>query len=121
MQCSPTISLFFSQYGIHTKPFLRLFNCLCNIRSLLFQVTVGPRKLTCFFKDLGFESCGTKVLTLRKYIQQIFLGKAQVVQSHGIARTLKKVLKFFKNNVCTLIHHQHVIYNQEEIGQSMRS
>ena len=33
-----------SQYGIHTKLFLHLINCLCNINSLL--VTVVPCKLS---------------------------------------------------------------------------
>ena len=47
VQCSPTIDLF-PQYGIHTKPFLHLINCLCNISSLSFQVMVGPCKLTCY-------------------------------------------------------------------------
>ena len=40
----PPLTLFLSQYGIHTKPF-RLINGLCNISSLVFEVTVGPCKL----------------------------------------------------------------------------
>ena len=44
----PPLTLFLSQYGIHTKPFLHLINCLCNISLLfLFQVTVGLYKLVC--------------------------------------------------------------------------
>ena len=34
-----------SQYGILTMPFIHLINCLYNISSLLFQVSVGPCKL----------------------------------------------------------------------------
>ena len=46
----PPLPHFFSQYGIHTKPCFHRINCLCNISSLLlFQVTVGPCKLACFF------------------------------------------------------------------------
>ena len=45
----PLLNLFLSQYGIHTKSFLHLINCLYNISSLLlFQVTVEPCKLACF-------------------------------------------------------------------------
>ena len=32
----PPVTLFLPHYGIHTKPFRYLINCLCNIRSLLF-------------------------------------------------------------------------------------
>ena len=45
----PSLSLFLSQYGIHAKPFLHLINCMCNICSLLFQVTVGPCNLAYSF------------------------------------------------------------------------
>ena len=41
----PPLTLFLSQYGIHTKPFLHLISCLCI--SLLFQITLGPNKLAC--------------------------------------------------------------------------
>ena len=44
---SPTIGPC-PQYGIHTKPLLYMINCLCNISSLLFYVTLGPCKLACF-------------------------------------------------------------------------
>ena len=45
----PPLTLFLSQYEIHTNPFLHLINCLCNISSLLlFQVTVGPYKILVF-------------------------------------------------------------------------
>ena len=44
------LTLFFSQYGIHTKPFVHLINCLCSITPLLFQVTVGLCKLALFCK-----------------------------------------------------------------------
>ena len=40
----PSLTLFPSQYGIHTKPF-HLINCLSNISSLLFQFTLVPCKL----------------------------------------------------------------------------
>ena len=43
----PLLTFFVSWYGIHTKLFLHLINCLCNISSLLFQVMVGPCKLAC--------------------------------------------------------------------------
>ena len=43
----PPLTLFFSECGIHTKRFLHLFNHLCSISSLLFQVTLGPCKLAC--------------------------------------------------------------------------
>ena len=36
----PPLTLFLSQCGIHTMPFLHLVNCFCNISSFLFQVTV---------------------------------------------------------------------------------
>ena len=43
------LNLFLSQYGIHTKPFSYLINCLFNINLLLlFQVMVGLCKLACF-------------------------------------------------------------------------
>ena len=45
LQCSPTIQIFLSQYGIHNKPFLHLINCLCIITTLLFEVMVGSWKL----------------------------------------------------------------------------
>ena len=44
----PPLTLIYSQYGIHSKPFLRFINGLCNINSLLFQVTLGPCKLACY-------------------------------------------------------------------------
>ena len=31
----PPLILSLSQYGIHTKPFIHLINCLCNLRSLV--------------------------------------------------------------------------------------
>ena len=40
----PSLTLFLSQYWIHTKPF-HLSNCLSNISSLLFQFTLVPCKL----------------------------------------------------------------------------
>ena len=43
----PPSTLFLSHYGIHTKPFLYLINILCNVSSLLFQVTLVPFKLAC--------------------------------------------------------------------------
>ena len=43
----PPLTLFLSQYGIHTKPCLHLINCLCNKSSLLFQVTLASCKLAC--------------------------------------------------------------------------
>ena len=44
------LTLFRSQYRIHTKPFIHFINCFYNITSLsLFQVTVGPCKLACLF------------------------------------------------------------------------
>ena len=49
----PPLNLFLSQYGIHTKPFFHLINCLCNISLLLlFQVTVDACNLACFSKFL---------------------------------------------------------------------
>ena len=45
----PPLILSLSQYGIHTKPFLHLINCLFNLRSLvLFQVTIDQLKLAYF-------------------------------------------------------------------------
>ena len=44
----PPLTLFLSQYGIHTKPFLHFINCLCNISTFLFQVVVVPWKLACY-------------------------------------------------------------------------
>ena len=45
----PPLILSLSQYGIHTKPFLHLINCLFNLRSLvLFQVTMDQFKLAYF-------------------------------------------------------------------------
>ena len=41
----PSLTLFFCQCGSHTKPFLYMFNYLCNISSLSFHVMVGPCKL----------------------------------------------------------------------------
>ena len=47
----PPFTLFLSQFRIHTKLFLHLIICLCNISLLLlFQVTVGPCKFVCLFK-----------------------------------------------------------------------
>ena len=44
----PPFTLFLSQFRIHTKLFLHLIICLCNISLLLlFQVTVGPCKFAC--------------------------------------------------------------------------
>ena len=49
----PPLNPFLSQYGIHTKPFLHLINCLCNISLLLlFHVKVDACKLACFSKFL---------------------------------------------------------------------
>ena len=45
----PPLTLFLSQYGIYTKPFLRLINYVSGISLLLlFQFMVGPYKLACF-------------------------------------------------------------------------
>ena len=41
---------FLFQYGIYTKPFLHLINCLCNVSSLLFQVTEDLYMLACSFE-----------------------------------------------------------------------
>ena len=43
----PPLALFFSHFGIHTKPFLHLITFLCKINSLLFQVRLVPVKLVC--------------------------------------------------------------------------
>ena len=41
----PPLTLFLSQCGIHTVPFLHLINCFWNLNSLLFQVMVVPCEL----------------------------------------------------------------------------
>ena len=52
----PPRTVFLSQYGSHTKPFLPVINCLCNINLLLlFQVTVVPCKLACLDSILKEE------------------------------------------------------------------
>ena len=44
----PTLNIFLSQYGIYTKSFLHLINCLCRISPLLlFQVMLAPCNLLC--------------------------------------------------------------------------
>ena len=47
------LTFFLSQHGTHTKSFLHLINCLCNISLLLlFQVTAGPCKFVCCYTRL---------------------------------------------------------------------
>ena len=45
----PPLTLFFSYYGIHAKPFLHLIVCITS-SFLLFQVMIDPCKLACLFR-----------------------------------------------------------------------
>ena len=45
----PPLILFLSQYGIHTRSFLHLIICLCNISLSCFHITIGPCELACFW------------------------------------------------------------------------
>ena len=60
----PPFTLFLSQYGIHTKPFLHLINCLCNRSLLFFQVTLGPCKIVCLMKKTSGLNTDTDYLSV---------------------------------------------------------
>ena len=67
-------TFFCSQYGIHTKRFRHCINCLCDISLLvLFQVTVGPYKLTFFILKWLRPNISLVFWTLPKFLRR-YLG-----------------------------------------------
>ena len=85
------LNLMLSQYGIHTKPFLYLINCL-----LFFQVTLGSYKLVCSEILILKVSIASEILTSHSISKNIYLLSCKSCQFAGIR------LKAIKNG---RIHH----------------
>ena len=99
----PLLTLFLSQYEIHTKLSLYLIRCSCNISLLLlFQVTVDPCKLTYFSGPL------------RTNFKKTFTVNPREVTPY------KNLLGYFCQTSCVDIFKKIasliVVYSQERLG-----